>query len=607
MPGTGPPYHKCSPLVEHGLSAPSGQGGLPLVKIAAAILARAESPAAPHKLLWQRSLTVINGCTVLEWIAKRLAGSTRLDVTTVAVGDAQEDGRIIDAARCLGLTSYCDHPNFILARLLMVARAEQADHVVRVNGNFPLVDIAGLDRLIEGHLARDADFSLNSHYHGLVYGLGVEIFSQKVLEHIVEQSPSPEQQRLGSAVLFQNPHRYRTFFQPSEKTAPHFRVSVDFEPDCQVVSEILQQVPVVDNSSVISFLESRPDLTAAQEITVPGEVSLEKALLFPEKIQSLSLNNCATFDTSYPISVELSLTNRCNHKCIWCSDYDLRERLEGELPVNALTSLFRELKTGGTKGIVIEGGGEPTVYGEFAQVVSQARTTGLAMGLITNGYLMPYGKLMDDFEWVRVSLDAAGRHEYRQLKGVDGFDRVINNLMTMAALRKDTILGVGYVLTNRNDNPMNIEQLVMFLKKIGVNYVHFRPVVDHPELVSRTDLSFLKKYETQAFSVNITAMTDNMGTGNSGLPCLAHSLSTVITADGGVFLCGRLNRHESWPPIGNLHEQSFHEIWTGEKRRNQVRLVSQSEFCSSNCPQCRMTKYNRLLNDMQRIRTRNFI
>lgn len=577
------------------------------MKIAAAILARAESPAAPHKLLRQRSLTVINGRTVLEWIVKRLADSTRLDVTALAVGHPRKDARIIEAADRMGLKSYTGYPDFILARLLMVAQAEQADHIVRVNGNFPLVDVADLDRLVEKHLDRNAEFSLNSHYHGLVYGLGVEIFSRKVLEAIVDQNPTPDQQRLGSAVLFQNLEHYRTFFQVSEKTAPHFRVSVDFEPDCQVVSELLQQVPVVDNASVISFLESRPDLTTAQEITVPGEVSLEKALLFPEKIQSLRLNNCVTFDTSYPISVELSLTNRCNHKCIWCSDYDLRERLGGEMSAATLGRLFTELKTGGTKGIVIEGGGEPTIYEEFTKVVRQARQSELAIGLITNGYRMPYSELVDDFEWIRVSLDAAGRHEYRRLKGVDGFDRVINNLMTMAALKKDTILGVGYVLTNRNDNLINIEQLVMFLRKIGVNYVHFRPVVDHPELAGQTDLRFLKKYETPSFSVNIAAMTDNLDSGNSGLPCLAHSLSTVITAEGGVFLCGRLNRHESWPAIGNLHEQSFHDIWTGEKRRNQVRLVSQSEFCSSNCPQCRMTKYNRLLSDMQRIRTRNFI
>jgi radical SAM protein with 4Fe4S-binding SPASM domain len=239
--------------------------------------------------------------------------------------------------------------------------------------------------------------------------------------------------------------------------------------------------------------------------------------------------------------------------------------------------------------------------------VKKIKELGLGLGLITNGYLTPYINNLNDFEWIRFSLDAAGREQYKSLKGVDGFDRVINNLLSIASAKHNASLGVGYVVTNRNDDLVQLEQLVLFLRKIGADYIQFRPVVDHPELFSEVKLDFLKKYETADFSVNIAAMTDNQVAGNSGLPCLAHSLSTVITADGGVYLCGRLNRFDTWHPLGNLRDQTFHEIWTGEKRRQQVRMVSQAEFCQAHCPQCRMTKYNRLLNDIERVKTRNFI
>ena len=490
-----------------------------------------------------------------------------------------------------------------MSRLRMAARGEGADHVVRVNGNFPLVDVSSLDEVIDGHLENRADFSLNSHYHGLIYGLGAEVFSARALDRFALENLTPEQKSIGSIYLLHNPEKYRTYFQPSARTAPHFRVSVDFAPDIQVVSQILEHAPSTDNAGIMDFLESRPDLIASQEMTVPAEVSLEKALLFPDKIKALHLNNCVTFDETYPISVELSLTNRCNHHCIWCSDADLRDRLNGELERHTFQRLFKDLKQGGSRGVVIEGGGEPTLYKDFSGIVEDARRQGLALGLITNGYLMPYLGAVEDFEWIRVSLDAASRDQYRELKGVDGFDRVINNLLTIAASRKNTTLGVGYVVTNRNDDLTRLEQLVLFLRKIGASYIQFRPVVDHPELFSAVRLDFLKKYETREFSVNISAMTDNLETGNNGLPCLAHSLSTVIAADGGIYLCGRLNRYESWDRIGKLTDQSFHEIWTGEKRREQVSLVSKAEFCRNHCPQCRMTKYNRLLADVQRIKT----
>jgi len=577
------------------------------VKIVAAILARVESPDSPNHLLPRRALFVIHGKTVLEWIAEKLRRSSQISRVIVAVGDSVEDGEIIELARRIGLGVYAGYPDSVLDRLHLVAKEEGADHIVRVNGNFPLVDVAALDELVISHLAIGADLSLNSHYHGIVYGLGVEILRRETLARVTAENLDREKKNLGTLYLIRNPDQYRLHLAPAPRTAPHLRVSVDFETDLPVVAEIMAKVSRPENASVIDFLESRLDLTAAQEVLVPAEVSLEKALLFPDKMQALRRNNCLTYDTTYPISVELSLTNKCNHRCIWCSDADMRRRLGGELTEEEIFPVLEELKIGGTRGVVIEGGGEPTLHAGFLAVLRRIKELGLAAGLISNGYRLPYAEAVDNFEWIRISLDAASRNQYRDLKGIDGFDRVISNLMTIAANKRQAILGVGYVLTNRNDDPVQMEQLVRFLRKIGVNYFHIRPVVDHPELTSRTDLDFLKKYETRGFSVNISALTDNREAGNWGLPCLAHSLSTVITADGGVYLCGRLNIHESWEPLGNIHSQSFHEIWTGDKRRAQVRLVSEADFCKTHCPQCRMTKYNRLLSEVDRIRTRNFI
>ena len=550
---------------------------------------------------------MVQGRTVLEWIVERLGKAARLDEIVAAVGDEVQDAAIIEAAKSIGIEVLAGYPEDVPARLKMTAEAKGADHVVRVNGNFPLVDPASLDDLLADHVVLGADLSLNSHYHGIIYGLGVEILSRAGLGKAASEHLTREQRAIGSSYLCHHPEKYKIHFKPARITAPHFRVSVDYQADINVVEEIIRQGPDPHHESVLEFLNSRPDLTAGQAPSRPGEVSLEKALLFPEKIQALKLNNCVTFDQTYPISVELSLTNRCNHACVWCSDADLRERLGGEMTLAELEPLFADLRRGGTRGVVIEGGGEPTLHPEFREVVKAARRYGLAVGLITNGFKLPYFDMVEDFEWIRVSLDAAGREDYWELKGINGFDRVINNLMTITAKRRHTTLGVGYVVTNRNDDLGRLEQLVLFLRKIGAGYIHFRPVIDHPELASEADLGFLKKYETEAFSVNLGAMTDNRDSGNRGLPCLAHSLSTVITADGGVYLCGRLNMYDSWSPLGNLHESNFYDIWTGQIRREQVKMVSRGDFCRTYCPQCRMTKYNRLLTDMDRLKTRNFI
>jgi MoaA/NifB/PqqE/SkfB family radical SAM enzyme len=339
-----------------------------------------------------------------------------------------------------------------------------------------------------------------------------------------------------------------------------------------------------------------------------AEVSLAKLLLFPAKLAALVSPGP---DPSFPVSVELSLTSQCSQSCLWCSDRNLRSRSPDRLDLSLLDKLFEELARGGTQGVTIEGGGEPTLSPLFPAAVRAARARGLAVGLITNGLnLFRQGLTLadyQDFEWIRVSLDAADPETYRALKGADGFAEALTNLARLTALKPALTLGAGYVLTNRNDRPESLDRLAETLRNLGLDYLHIRPVVDHPGLVSRRDLSFLRAKAGGDFSVNLAALGDNIASGNLGLPCLAHSLSAVIGADGLVWLCGRLNADPATRPLGDLTRAGFSEIWAGEERRRQAGLASSAEFCLAHCPTCRLTKYNRLLNSLARLKTRHFI
>jgi len=102
-------------------------------------------------------------------------------------------------------------------------------------------------------------------------------------------------------------------------------------------------------------------------------------------------------------------------------------------------------------------------------------------------------------------------------------------------------------------------------------------------------------------------MNHNLIEGNDGLPCIAHSLTTIITADGGVYLCGRLNIYPWFEPIGNVNSESFYDIWHGEKRREQYKMILDGEFNKKYCPKCRLAKFNQLFNRVSKMKTRNFI
>ncbi|HPQ19319.1 MAG TPA: hypothetical protein PKX90_08665 [bacterium] len=68
-----------------------------------------------------------------------------------------------------------------------------------------------------------------------------------------------------------------------------------------------------------------------------------------------------------------------------------------------------------------------------------------------------------------------------------------------------------------------------------------------------------------------------------------------------------MNIYEWLKPIGNIKEKSFNEIWTCEERQKQCQMIADSNFCNRYCPECRITKYNILIDKLKKIKTKNFI
>lgn len=334
------------------------------------------------------------------------------------------------------------------------------------------------------------------------------------------------------------------------------------------------------------------------------ETGIEKVFLHTDKLREIVSDKMV--DNTYPVSVELTLTNKCNLNCCYCSDKDLRNRegVKEELSFENIKKLFLDLKRGGTKGVVIEGGGEPTLHKDFNRIIWLAKEIGLSVGLITNGTKEIEKELLDKFQWIRVSLDASNADEFLNIKGLDLFESVIKNIVLYK--EKCSTVGVGYIVTKENIN--NLDALVIRLREIGVDYIQFRPVVDYDELMV-TDASFeyLKKYETDTFLVDVSGFENNSFSGNGGVPCYASSLTSVISGDGNVFICGRLNIYSWLKPIGNIKIESFNSIWNGCERERQIKMVNEVEFCKKYCPQCRLSKYNLFFEGIKKIRTVDFI
>lgn len=338
------------------------------------------------------------------------------------------------------------------------------------------------------------------------------------------------------------------------------------------------------------------------------EYSKLKLLLNKEKVNSiLSVQKKdKKMDERFPISVELHLTDLCNLNCQWCTDKELRNN-GATLDVNVIKSLFAEFQANQT-GVTLEGGGEPTIHPCFRDIVSSGTAFGIDMGLISNGTI-DISDVVDQLKWVRVSLDSSTKEEYIEEKGADCFDTVLENIGKMAKARncQNTFIGVGYVLTTRNQS--SLPELIERLDKLGADYIYLRPVEEAeeiaPSLRNLLDLrDMLSKLTAQTRIKYMLPISDRIIDKNAGLPCVAHSLTSIIHANGDLAMCEK--RRNDNIILGNLYHSSFKELWQSEFREQITQKLLIPE-CQGGCSACRITGFNMMFDHLEKIHTKHFI
>ncbi len=312
------------------------------------------------------------------------------------------------------------------------------------------------------------------------------------------------------------------------------------------------------------------------------------------------------YDSSLPICIEIHLTNKCNLLCEWCIDKHIRGKNE-EIPFSSLLRLLDFLE-GSQIGFVIEGGGEPTLHSKFNEFVLECNKRNISTGLITNGTTRLKKETIDCFDFIRVSTDATSREEYIVEKGKDYFDTIIDNVRFIRECNKEVTLGLSYVLTQRNYK--NIYRLFDIISDMNINYVRLRNIEENDELSLTESMmgdvqNTIDKYkDIVSTKMVLSAEVNTNQENNNNLPCVAHSLRSVIHANGDVVMCTK-RRHD---PIilGNINETEFLDIWNSEKRIDACKKLMDRKN-QVGCTICRITKYNELFYNLVKVKTRNFI
>lgn len=217
--------------------------------------------------------------------------------------------------------------------------------------------------------------------------------------------------------------------------------------------------------------------------------------------------------------VRLSVTDRCNLNCIYCSPKEIHWQRRGEiLSYEEMTLLVHILAGMGVRRLRLTGG-EPLMRRDFIRFVEEIGMLGvpLDLSLTTNGILLAeFAESLRKAGLARVniSLDSLDREKYRSITGVDALPMVKRGIdAAIDAGLKPVKLNV-VLMRGLNDDEIGRFVRLAKSRPLSVRFIEFMPTGlahwDRSRIVSTRDaLNELKsKY-------GLSAEDDRIGGGPS--------------------------------------------------------------------------------------------
>ena len=231
------------------------------MKTVAIIQARCGSSRLPGKVLKD-----LCGKPVLAHDLERISQAKKIDQVIVATTENQGDDQVASLADSLGFVVFRGSENDVLARYYGAAKESQADIILRITSDCPLIDALIIDEMIEEFEDHMYDISYNVPLEGeeLTYprGLDVEIFRFTALKDAYENAVDPYEREHVTPYIYEN--YSKRHYHRWNQSFPAYRWTLDTEEDFLFISEVYRYLyKGIHNfytDDILELLRTHPEL-----------------------------------------------------------------------------------------------------------------------------------------------------------------------------------------------------------------------------------------------------------------------------------------------------------------------------------------------------------
>jgi len=243
------------------------------MKIVATIEARMTSSRLPGKVLLSAS-----GIPMLQHLVNRLRAVPSLDEIVLATTTNETDDTLEAFAREMCINCFRGSEDDVMNRVIGAAESVNADLVVEITGDCPIIDPQIIEQTIRMYLTNPADYVSNAHIRSYPDGMDTQVFLLKTLKHSASMTEDQLDHEHVTLHIRNHPEVFRHvhLVAPPVLHWPELGLTLDEPADYKLLKCIIEHFentnPLFSCLDVIRLLREKPEWVAVnQEVLRKGD------------------------------------------------------------------------------------------------------------------------------------------------------------------------------------------------------------------------------------------------------------------------------------------------------------------------------------------------
>jgi spore coat polysaccharide biosynthesis protein SpsF len=233
-------------------------------KIATIIQARMGSSRLPGKVLLP-----LAGKPLILQMYERVSNAKNTGIIVVAITEENSDNKLFKLCKQNNIETYRGNALDLLDRHYQTAKKYQAEVVLKIPSDCPLIDPQIIDKVILHYINNKNKYDFVSNFHPPSYpdGNDVEIMSFKTLENAWINAEKDFEREHTTPYIWENPDKFRignVVWETGLDYSLTHRFTIDYKEDYdfikRVYDELYYENPYFGLNDILNLLERKPEI-----------------------------------------------------------------------------------------------------------------------------------------------------------------------------------------------------------------------------------------------------------------------------------------------------------------------------------------------------------